>query len=70
MPFYGCPECGWAATASSADAGQAHRMAVPDCTGNLERIDDWLLPGDKSEKSTKRRDALRQAGTEATPGGA
>jgi hypothetical protein len=56
VPFYGCPECGWATTASSSIAAQAHQLGVPDCRGTLEVIEDWLLPGDEPEPSGSRRD--------------
>lgn len=52
MPFYGCPECGWATAASRSTAAQAHQIGVPNCGGKLEVIEDWLLPGDEPERST------------------
>jgi peptide subunit release factor 1 (eRF1) len=63
VPFYGCPECGWATTASSSNAAQAHRLSVPECGGELELIDDWLLPGDEpSDPAGDTPDALHNVG--------
>jgi hypothetical protein len=59
VPFYGCPECGWATSASSSTATQAHQMGVPECGGELELVDDWLLPGDEPEDTAIRETARR-----------
>jgi hypothetical protein len=70
VPFYGCPECGWATTASSSTAAQTHQVRVPDCGGELELIEDWLLPGDEPEAPALRRDVARRSRRTATPGSA
>ena len=44
VSFYGCPDCGWATTASLSTAVKAHRVGSPGCAGELESIDDWRLP--------------------------
>jgi hypothetical protein len=44
VPFYGCPTCGWATTASLSTAVKAHQVASPTCAGELESIDNWRLP--------------------------
>lgn len=69
MPFYGCPECGWATTASRSIAAQAHQLGVPDCGGKLELIEDWQFPGDEPEHPAKR-EAPRQSGIAAMARGA
>jgi hypothetical protein len=63
VPFYGCPECGWATIASRSTATQTHQLAVPDCSGTLERIEDWLFPGDEPEHSVIRSDAGQRRGS-------
>ena len=69
MPFYGCPECGWATTASRSNAAHAHLRGEPDCGGELELIEDWQFPGDEPEQSAKR-EAPRQSETAAAARGA
>ena len=57
VPFYGCPECGWATSASSSTAAHAHQLGAPECGGELELVDDWLLPGDEPEATAIRETA-------------
>jgi hypothetical protein len=38
MPLFSCPICGWATTASLAQAVRAHQFGVPDCDGILEQV--------------------------------
>jgi hypothetical protein len=51
-------------------AARAHRVGSPDCRGELELIDDWMLPGDESERSASRRETARDASTTVFPRGA
>jgi EAL domain len=60
VPFYGCPECGWATVASLPNAAQAHEVGVPGCAGKLEAIEDWLLPSDEPEHSALRRETAHR----------
>jgi hypothetical protein len=70
VPFYGCPKCGWATTASRSNALQAHRVRAPDCVGGLELIAEWLLPGDEPERSASRRDPSCETSTTTGQSGA
>jgi uncharacterized paraquat-inducible protein A len=70
VPFYGCPECGWATIASLPTAAQAHEARVPGCGGKLEAIDDWLLPSDEPEHTAIGREAARLTRTASAPNSA
>jgi hypothetical protein len=67
VPFYGCPECGWATTASRFTAVQAHKTGVPDCGGKLELVEDWLLSSDELEHPAILRQSPRRPGTPTAP---
>ena len=60
VPFYGCPECGWATIAPLSTALKAHRVGSPACAGELESIDDWRLPRGERERTVRRRRPARQ----------
>ena len=65
VPFYGCPQCGWATTASLSTALKAHHVSSPACGGELELIDDWHLPRRERERTVRR--AARPAKIEPLP---
>ena len=63
VPFYGCPECGWATTAPLSTALKAHQVSSPDCAGEFESINDWSLPRRdrcKRGRTVRRRRPARQ----------